>query len=104
MRPAAPYRPLVIEGTKKGNRLKPIPLNTSMGRILALGKLKAGSGAFLPVFFSFLDPGVPLDEAGPLQRSSEVGIDEDESPGDAVPNSPGLTRNTAPDNPDHDII
>jgi hypothetical protein len=60
---------------KKGNRFKPIPLKTSILKILTLGKLKAGPGAFLAVFLSFFDPGITFYKAGSFKRQPKVGID-----------------------------
>ena len=77
---------------------------------LALGVLGRLAGLLQPVLLALLDPGVPGQEAGPLQRRPVLRVDQSQRPGDAQPQRArlpgdaaagdrGRSRRTAPRRP-----
>src|SRR5690606_4598105 len=58
----------------------------------ALGVLRSLAGLLEPVLLGLLLPGVAGEEARLLEDGTEVGVDLDESAGDAVAQGAGLAR------------
>ena len=71
---------------------------------LALAELRSATSGFETVLLSFLHSRVTGEETGLLQRSAEVlGIVLEQSSGDTVADSTGLTGNTAACNAANDV-
>ena len=75
-----------------------------MSGLLSLGELRRATSGLEAVLLSFLHSRVTGEETGLLQRSAEVlGIVLEQSSGDTVADSTGLTGNTAACNAANDV-
>ena len=70
---------------------------------LALGELGSATCGLQTVLLSFLHSGVAGHETGSLQRSAVLGVQQNQSTGDAVTDSAGLAGNAATCDGDNDV-
>src|SRR4051794_7338455 len=69
----------------------------------ALAELEPRTGTLLAILLAFLLARVARQEAGRLEAVAQLGVESEQSAGDAVPNGAGLARAAAPGDADGDV-
>ena len=75
----------------------------SKRKILALGELRCATGGFEAVLLALLHTRIAREETGFLQDGAVLGVDQQQSAGNAMAQSAGLTGNAAAFNGGNDV-